>query len=72
MEKKTGGNKFCDCGCGQIVNPGCRYIFKHQNKSEEDRRRISAKLTGRKRLKKPKCGKDSIKNDRESFGSKEN
>jgi len=43
--------KLCECGCGQVVNPGCRYIFGHQNRSQEDRRRISAKLKGKKKLK---------------------
>jgi hypothetical protein len=43
--------KVCECGCGQVVNPGCRYIFGHQNRSQDDRRRISAKLKGKKKLK---------------------
>ena len=46
-----GEKKLCDCECGQEVNPRCRYIFGHQNRSEADRRRISAALTGRKKLK---------------------
>lgn len=51
LKRKT-DTKYCECGCGQEVKQGNRFVYSHQNigrnLSEEHKRKISISSKGRK------------------------
>jgi len=50
MERiKLNRRKLCECGCGQVVKPGRRFVRYHRNKciTDETKEKISKSLRGR-------------------------
>ena len=49
--------KFCECGCGQIVKPGKRFICGHNLKCADMREKLSQRMKDGNPMKRPDVAK---------------